>query len=97
MSPLLLFSPLAFPLRQMDAEKMVQALAERSGEVQFLRQRLVGKESGRNPAAEDKLLLQKDKQPFQVGIVTGLLCPLHGREVIAVAGEGCGKRAKTES
>ncbi|XP_067392471.1 myomegalin isoform X4 [Emydura macquarii macquarii] len=49
----------------MAAEKMVQALAERSGEVQFLRQRLVGKESGRNPAAEDKLLLQKDKQPFQ--------------------------------
>ncbi|KAG6924516.1 phosphodiesterase 4D interacting protein-like, partial [Chelydra serpentina] len=51
------------------AEKMVQALAEKSGEVQFLRQRLVGKEPGKNPAADSRLLLQKDKQPFQVGIV----------------------------
>ncbi|XP_039340610.1 myomegalin-like isoform X4 [Mauremys reevesii] len=47
------------------AEKMVQALAEKSGEVQFLRQRLVRNEPGKNPAADGRLLLQKDKQPFQ--------------------------------
>ncbi|XP_065410797.1 myomegalin isoform X22 [Chrysemys picta bellii] len=47
------------------AEKMVQALAEKSGEVQFLRQQLVGKEPGKNPAADGRPLLQKDKQPFQ--------------------------------
>ncbi|XP_029768309.1 myomegalin-like isoform X4 [Terrapene carolina triunguis] len=47
------------------AEKMVQALAEKSGEVQFLRQQLVGKELGKNTAADGRLLLQKDKQPFQ--------------------------------
>ncbi|KAM9130612.1 myomegalin isoform 5-T5 [Pangshura tecta] len=47
------------------AEKMVQALAEKSGEVQFLRQRLVRNESGKNPVADGRLLLQKDKQPFQ--------------------------------
>ncbi|XP_050818929.1 myomegalin isoform X13 [Gopherus flavomarginatus] len=47
------------------AEKMVQALAEKSDEVQFLRQRLVGNEPGKNPVADGRLLLQKDKQPFQ--------------------------------
>ncbi|XP_044883816.1 myomegalin-like isoform X6 [Mauremys mutica] len=47
------------------AKKMVQALAEKSGEVQFLRQRLVRNEPGKNPAADGRLLLQKDKQPFQ--------------------------------
>ncbi|XP_037763594.1 myomegalin isoform X5 [Chelonia mydas] len=47
------------------AEKMVQALTEKSGEVQFLRQRLVEKELGKNLAADSRLLLQKDKQPFQ--------------------------------
>ncbi|EMP34555.1 Myomegalin [Chelonia mydas] len=48
------------------AEKMVQALTEKSGEVQFLRQRLVEKELGKNLAADSRLLLQKDKQPFQL-------------------------------
>ncbi|XP_048717843.2 myomegalin isoform X6 [Caretta caretta] len=47
------------------AEKMVQALTEKSGEVQFLRQRLVEKELGKNLAADSRILLQKDKQPFQ--------------------------------
>ncbi|XP_074924079.1 myomegalin-like isoform X2 [Chelonoidis abingdonii] len=43
---------------------MVQALAEKSDEVQFLRQRLVGNEPGKSPAADGRVL-QKDKQPFQ--------------------------------
>ncbi|XP_073212382.1 myomegalin isoform X1 [Lepidochelys kempii] len=47
------------------AKKMVQALTEKSGEVQFLRQRLVEKELGKNLAADSRILLQKDKQPFQ--------------------------------
>uniref|UniRef100_A0A8C8SD72 Short myomegalin-like EB1 binding protein N-terminal domain-containing protein n=1 Tax=Pelusios castaneus TaxID=367368 RepID=A0A8C8SD72_9SAUR len=54
----------------MAAEKILQALAERSAEVQFLRQQLVGKELGRNPAA-DGSLLQKDKQPFQELLQSG--------------------------
>uniref|UniRef100_A0A7M4E600 Phosphodiesterase 4D interacting protein n=1 Tax=Crocodylus porosus TaxID=8502 RepID=A0A7M4E600_CROPO len=50
------------------AEKMVQALAERSCELQILRQQMMGKELGKNHRANAKLFQEDGEQPIQVGV-----------------------------
>ncbi|KYO39833.1 myomegalin-like isoform B [Alligator mississippiensis] len=47
------------------AEKMVQALAERSCELQILRQQMMGKELGKNQRANAKLFQEDGEQPIQ--------------------------------
>ncbi|XP_019357505.1 PREDICTED: myomegalin-like isoform X6 [Gavialis gangeticus] len=47
------------------AEKMVQALAERSCELQILRQQMMGKELGKNHRANAKLFQEDGEQPIQ--------------------------------
>lgn len=58
---------LIFSLNQVAAEKMAQALAERSCELQLLRQHMLGKEpvGTQSPGARP---LKQDKQPIQVRI-----------------------------
>lgn len=57
-----------FPLNQVAAEKMAQALAERSCELQLLRQHLLGKGLIGTQSAGTRPLKQ-DKQPIQVRIM----------------------------
>lgn len=59
---------LIFPLNQVAAEKMAQALAERSCELQLLRQRMLGKGPVGSQSAGARPLKQ-DKQPIQVRIM----------------------------
>lgn len=59
----------------MAAEKMAHALAERSCELQLLRQHLLGKEPLVTKLAGARLL-KKDKQPIQVRIVCCVSLPV---------------------
>lgn len=59
---------LIFPLNQVAAEKMTQALAERSHELQLLRQHVLGKDLVGTQSAGARPLKQ-DKQPIQVRIM----------------------------
>lgn len=65
----LLVTALPFPFfpSQTATEKMAHALAERSCELQLLRQHLLGKEPLRTQSAGTSLLKQ-DKQPLQVRV-----------------------------
>lgn len=65
----LLVTALLFPFfpAQTATEKMAHALAERSCELQLLRQHLLGKEPLRTQSAGTSLLKQ-DKQPLQVRV-----------------------------
>lgn len=49
---------------------MVQALAERSCELQILRQQMMGKELGKNQRANAKLFQEDGEQPIQVGVAS---------------------------
>lgn len=66
----LLVTALPFPFfpSQTATEKMAHALAERSCELQLLRQHLLGKEPLRTQSAGTSLLKQ-DKQPLQVSVL----------------------------
>lgn len=66
---------LIFPLNQVAAEKMAQALAERSSELQLLRQHVLGKDPVGTQSAGARLLKQ-DKQPIQVRIMHCVSLPL---------------------
>lgn len=69
---------------------MAQALAERSCELQLLRQHVSGKEPVGTQSSGGRLLKQ-DRQPVQVRIVHGVSLPLASRlqrELIATEGNG---------
>lgn len=74
----------------MAAEKMAHALAERSCELQLLRQQVLGKESVGTQSAGARLL-KNDKQPIQVRIVHCIALPVSSglqRELMATGGNG---------
>lgn len=82
--------PLFFPLNQAAAEKMAHALAERSCELQILRQHVLGKEPVGTQSSGTRLLKQ-DKQPIQVRIMHCVSLPVASvlqRELIAAEGNG---------
>lgn len=84
---------LFFPLTQVAAEKMAQALAERSCELQLLRQHVLGKDpAGTQPAGARPL--KQDKQPIQVRIMLRVSLPVAlglQKELIATEGNRRGK------